>query len=445
LEGGWLVQASLPTFIIRATDSFYECLGFLESIKMSDIHLRRKHVLSIQYLEDSPDLARLDRSSVVNRLRAAAAILPLNHLLIGWHVPQPLLEACALEAERLNLRFLRWQPLLTTDQAIRVDPSWHTKGLTGKPILGYRGLPEFTFLCPNHPALQDTVLAHLVDLLQQGLYQGFFFDRIRFPSPSVDPENDLACFCEHCRRKAARDGLDLDEIRRRILQLVRGKDGRLVLVKQLLSGPSGSVPPGQDPALDQMLAFRQRSIHDFLELTTQSLRVNNVEIGLDCFSPSLARMVGQDLHVLSRQVDWVKLMTYIRTQAPAGLPYELLGLFHYLVRSAGLTPPRALNMLRSETGLPLPKDQHRIETRGLSSKALVMEITRALKEISTPILAGIELVDLPGITSLRPAQIRADLAAVKRAHPAGLALSWDLIHISQDMLGLVRKAYFEEK
>jgi hypothetical protein len=402
-------------------------------------------MLTIQYLEASPSLARLDRSAVLDRLRIAAEIMPISHLLIGWQVPQPLLEACRLEAGRLNLRFLRWQPLLTTDQAIHLDPSWYTTGLAGNQAPGYRGLPEFTFLCPNHPALQDALVKHLEDLLRQGLYQGFFLDRIRFPSPSVDPENDLDCFCEHCRRKAAGEGLDLEEIRRLILQLTRTEEGRLFLGKSLLSGPLGPDTPGQYHALDQWLAFRQHSIHDFLELATRPLKASDVEIGLDCFSPSLARIVGQDLKRLSGQVDWVKLMTYTHTMAPAGLPYELSGLSRYLVRAARLTPVQAMDIIRMATGLPVPHDPYRMETRGLSSKALSKELKRGLQEISSPVLAAIELVDLPGITSLGPTQVHADLAAVKRTHPAGLALSWDLLHISLDMLELARKAYFVDQ
>ena len=41
-------------------------------------------------------------------------------------------------------------------------------------------------------------------------------------------------------------------------------------------------------------------------------------------------MVGQDLSGMSGIVDWIKLMTYAHTLGPAGIPFELSGLFHYL-------------------------------------------------------------------------------------------------------------------
>ena len=64
---------------------------------------------------------------------------------------------------------------------------------------------------------------------------------------------------------------------------------------------------------------------------------------------------------------------------------------------------------------------------------------------SVPTLAGMELVELEGVTSLKPEQIRSDLIAVKRSGAAGLALSWDLLHISLERLDQVRQVYLESK
>ena len=79
----------------------------------------KTNFISIQYLENSPEIAQLDLKLVVNKLRAAAGILPFTHLLIGWHVPMSLLEACRMEAELLGIRFLRLQPLLTSDRGLQ--------------------------------------------------------------------------------------------------------------------------------------------------------------------------------------------------------------------------------------------------------------------------------------------------------------------------------------
>jgi len=401
-------------------------------------------MLTMQYLEDSPDLAQLDQKLVINKLRAAAECLPLTHLLIGWRVPLHLLEACRMEAERLGIRFLRWQPLLTTDKDFRSDPSWQTEGLNGDKVPGYLGMPEFTFFCPNHPAVQDALYTHLDELVHQGIYQGFFLDRVRFPSPSADPINSLACFCEHCQGKAAEYDIDLEGIRQEILQIILGPEGRISLVQALLSGKPEPGGAEQDLRVDQYLAFRKRSVQGFLECISEPLREAHLEIGLDCYSPSLTHMVGQDLNTMSERVDWVKLMTYAHTRAPAGIPFELSGLLKYLTRSTHLSEELALGWLGQAIGMTLPVSFRSLEEDGLSPLALEAEVKSGVEACSVPAVAGIELVELEGVTSLLPDQIRADLTAIKRAGSAGLAISWDLLHIPLDRLAIVRQVYLEE-
>jgi hypothetical protein len=58
------------------------------------------------------------------------------------------------------------------------------------------------------------------------------------------------------------------------------------------------------------------------------------------------------------------------------------------------------------------------------------------------LLAGIELVELAGVTSLNAEQIAADLRAFQEAGADGLALSWDLWHIPPERLELVRTVWF---
>ncbi len=401
----------------------------------------RMPMLTIQYLEDSPQLPSLDRSALLDRLRRAAGILPFSHLLIGWRLPGALLDACRQEAGRLGLRFLRWQPLLTLGKEFSASTDWQVQGLAGQKVQGYRGLPEFTFLCPNHPAVQEAVTVHLGTLVGAGVYQGFFLDRVRFPSPSHDPIQDLACFCEHCTRKAAEYGLDLVEIRTLLLEQAREPKGRLSLVTALMDGQPGPDSLDQNSAMRQFISFRQKSIADFLALVAAPLKASHLEIGLDCFSPSLARMVGQDLTRLGRHADWVKLMTYLHTFAPAGLPYELAGLLRYVTGNCQLDEQQALQLICRCTGLPVPSGSQALARQGLPPAAFELELQRGLQATTSPILAGIELVDLPGVVSLNPGQIRSDLAAIRRLAPHGLAISWDLLHIPLDRLELVAQVY----
>jgi hypothetical protein len=293
--------------------------------------------------------------------------------------------------------------------------------------------------------VHEAVVTHLDHLVRQGMYQGFFLDRVRFPSPSSDPINDLGCFCEHCQRKATLVGLDLGHIRADILAQTRKHKGCISLIETLLSGKTDPANSSQWQAISQLLAFRKRSVCDFLTNISQPLREADLEIGLDCYSPSLTHMVGQDLSRMSGIVDWIKLMTYVHTLGPAGIPFELSGLFHYLTSTTDLNEGEALDLIGQTIGLPLPSSIRTLKKDGLSSLALEKEIGYGVEACSVPTLAGMELVELEGVTSLKPEQIRSDLIAVKKSGAAGLALSWDLLHISLERLDQVRQVYLEDK
>jgi hypothetical protein len=138
-------------------------------------------------------------------------------------------------------------------------------------------------------------------------------------------------------------------------------------------------------------------------------------------------------------------MTYAHTLAPAGIPFELSGLLHYLSTTTHLSEELALEWMGHAVGLPLPTSLRSLEEDGLSPLALEKEAKSGVEACSVPALAGMELVELEGVTRLIPDQIRADLTAFKRAGSAGLAVSWDLLHIPLDRLVLIRQVYLGEK
>ena len=92
-------------------------------------------------------------------------------------------------------------------------------------------------------------------------------------------------------------------------------------------------------------------------------------------------------------------------------------------------------------GFPLPISYMSLEKNGLSPFALEEEVRRGVEACSVPALAGMELVELEGVTNLNPDQIRSDLSGLKRSGSAGLAISWDLLHIPLERLSLVRQVY----
>jgi hypothetical protein len=250
---------------------------------------------------------------------------------------------------------------------------------------------------------------------------------MRFPSPAEDLVNALACFCEHCQAAAAGSGLDLLALRQTLQRSAREE-----LLQWLFASPEAQTP------LSAFLDSRQQTITGFVTAAVEVLRGANLEVGLDCFSPSLSRMVGQDLPSLTPLADWTKLMIYGHARGPATLPYEIDALAAWLATPGGISKAVALSEIARILGLPLP-DLHE---PGFFSEALMDEYGRGRRSVpDSQLLAGIELVEMPGVSELNEPQIKADLRAFRAAGADGLSLSWDLWHMPLARLKLVAQVW----
>lgn len=396
---------------------------------------------AVQYLEDSPEIAAITPQQAQTRLRAALQTLPISYVLIGWNLSDAVLDACAKETTWAGAKLYRWHPLLTGDGTFVPQPEWQAVGLDGTPVPGFQDLPEFTFVCPNRPQVRQAILEHVRALLQKQRYQGFFLDRIRFPSPAPDPARLLACFCEDCQRAARNVGLDLGKAQHQIQSLFTHPEGLRALVHELLGHPVTDRADASVQALRAFLRFRAHSIYSFVSTIAGAIHAKGIEVGLDCFSPSLTWMVGQDLSALDAHCEWIKTMSYGHTMGPAGLPFELLSLADWLVDTCGIDEAQALGWLSEGSGFDLLPTRKSLFKQGLKPQALGDETRRARANRVRRLLVGIELVELEGITRLCETQIAADLRAIRSASPDGLVLSWDLAHIPLERLNLVRSIW----
>jgi hypothetical protein len=391
--------------------------------------------LAVQYLEDGPGIAEITPDQARERLREAFARLPLSYVLLGWHLREDVMQACAEETARNGAQLYRWHPLLTGDGVLAPLTAWQTVGLDGTRVPGFQSMPEFTFVCPNRPAVREAVMARLRLLCRSGAYQGMFLDRIRFPSPAVAPDRALACFCDDCVRVAADEDLDLLQVRTAIRTMLQKRGNSCSFVRTLLDPAVQEEGPGL-ASLRQFLAFRARSVTRFVVDAAALVHDEGLEVGLDCFSPALTWMVGQDLGALDDCCEWVKTMSYAHVLGPAGLPFELLRLADWLV-DQGMDQGAALACLGAASRLPLPADRTALHVRGLSPEALALETQRARDGGVHELLVGIELVDIPGVTQIDDGQIDADLNAITNVGADGLVLSWDLWHMPLHRLDIV--------
>jgi hypothetical protein len=389
--------------------------------------------IALQFLEYAHPKATPAR--VRERLRRALESFPGSMVLLGWDLPPRLEDSVAEACVHHGSKLYRWHPLLTSDADFALPDEWRTQNASDGPLTGFKGLPEFTFICPNRTDVQDWIAERIEVALQRGLYHGLFFDRMRFPSPAENPETHLTCFCKYCRRVAADSGLDLEAVRRYLNAVLAEDTTGTHLVRELFETDHQVKTPMQD-----FLDFRTRSICRVVRSSALQVRAAGLEVGLDCFSPALTRMVGQGLAELANLSDWIKIMTYPRVFGPAGLPFEMLGLANWLTQR-GMNGADTIRILASVSGLPLPETLTELRNTGFGSAVLGAEIGRGRAAGIDTLLAGLALVEMETVHHSTDAQILDDLTA--GLHADGLVLSWDLWNIPAHRIDQVR-AFLEK-
>src|SRR5688500_1885074 len=123
--------------------------------------------IAVQYLEYAPRDAT--PAKVRERLRQSFELLPISIVILGWDLSPRLEEAVAEETARHKAALYRWHPLLASDAGFALPSEWQPINLNGEPVPGFRGLPEFTFICPNRTDVQEWIAERIEVAAQRGI------------------------------------------------------------------------------------------------------------------------------------------------------------------------------------------------------------------------------------------------------------------------------------
>jgi hypothetical protein len=135
-------------------------------------------------------------------------------------------------------------------------------------------------------------------------------------------------------------------------------------------------------------------------------------------------------------------MIYGHAFGPATLPFELSGLLTWLRKNQEIDELMALANLWGISSLPITMDLRSIKHLELSPESIAVEYESGKRMAgNSTLLAGIELVEVSGVSELNSFQIEADLRALKAVNADGLSISWDLWHIPLDRLDIVRSVW----
>jgi hypothetical protein len=381
--------------------------------------------------------AALDEHGIVHCVRRVLEVLDLDLLIIGFReVPEVFRRFCGAHrpVDNVYLWFSALSDIngMTDDDLVVNWRGERSGGWGGWAEKGVDVEETFRFACPNNPAVRDKTTRRLRELLIRYDFKGVFLDKIRFPSPANGVDEMVSCFCDHCRRAANAQGLDLEAVVR-----IFG-DGDLDANALSLEGSSRGLwldsIAAANPLLARFLAFRTASIARLAgELADECRRLGR-SVSLDLFSPSLAPLVGQDYQRLKGCCDWAKPMTYRLARGPAGLRLEVPALIEGVAQRFGLVEAQIVEWAARRAGF----DQNMLtQTRKEAVPFTFMqaEIEAAVRAMTpVPVYFGLELVSQPGVIDVTAADVVGMIEAGRGARADGLIISWDLLHAPMEGL-----------
>jgi len=217
----------------------------------------------------------------------------------------------------------------------------------------------------------------------------------------------IGCLCALCRNRYAKAGADVDAM----LGHVAGNLGSLLPI-----GRRGIQYQFAHPDMDRYFVAKAACITEAVSSLAANFRQRGLLVGLDVFAPLVAWYVGQDIPALAEFSDFVKPMFYLRTKAPAGIPYELA-------------------RIRDVVGTGTQSALHRLwgvaANDGVGCAAAQMA---ALSNAKCPIWPGFEINRVPDICDSNPEYVRNMVRLYADAGAEKVVLSWNLLHDTGDNL-----------
>lgn len=267
----------------------------------------------------------------------------------------------------------------------------------------------FDFVCQSSQE-SLTGAAEVFERLTKGCaVDGVFLDRIRYASGAGGVGALYGCWCPACLRFYEKNGVDAERIR----YLAKGGGTARFMPKELEKG----IYRYEDEDIDRLMAAKRKNITDQVERLGRRFHERGLKVGADTFAPVVADFVGQDIFALAEAVDFVKPMVYVRTDAPAGLPFEL----------------RAL-------GCDIKGKLDRLWGGDTGSMELAVKQIQELQGAGCSIAPGIDANYVEDICSADTAYVREYLAKLAAAGAKSVVLSWDIMRISRETIDAIGAA-----
>lgn len=255
---------------------------------------------------------------------------PIKAIIFGWCVDKTLNEKLLTYFHTFSLPCYIWLPVFSEiDTMIDGEAIVNVHGKQGGNVSVIED-ESFSFLCPNQEKNKLGFLSIYECYFSDLPFDGVFLDKIRYPSFANGYEEGFGCFCEVCREKFRKEGVDISYIEEAI-----GKHS-----SDFLKGNYDAYGHFifDNEKINHFYQVRSSWISNSIQELISYFHVRNLKVGLDIFSPFFAYYCGQDIKALSQTADFLKPMFYRYTNAPAGMQYEQEKFLQYFPKQSKPSP-----------------------------------------------------------------------------------------------------------
>ena len=339
----------------------------------------------------------------VKTLEYCMQILDVEKVIFGWAADVALNQEISRMLDGYPVEKYLWLPVFAEIQdreGVRQNKSIMDQKM--QRINTCKG-DAFDFVCQS--SRENMAYAvEVFDRLTAGCHMdGVFLDRIRYASAAGGIGALYGCWCPHCQDIYEKNGVDTERIRG------MAKEGKAEQFKP--SARRQNIYQYEDREIDRLMKIKRQIITSQVGELCSRFHSRGLKVGADTFAPSIADFVGQDIDALAEKVDFVKPMVYIRTDAPAGIPFEL--------RALGKGIKKRLDELwGGDTGdmEVLTRQMQELESRGRN------------------IAPGIDANRIEGICDADTAYVKEFLRKLATAGIDRVVLSWDIMQISKETI-----------
>ena len=347
----------------------------------------------------------LSAEEIEERIEKCADILDIDKVIFGWADDPVLNEEICTYLKTKNIESWLWLPVFS--EIYEASPEYPCVEIGGQGASGvnqtYEG-EKFEFGCPQNEANLERVKEVYTHLTSRCHPDGIFLDRIRYGSAANSPSALYGCWCPLCKDRYIKAGIHIETIRE-------------MAEKNILPFPSSFKEDGYHyipEDLDLLMKEKEKIISEDVLMLAEYFRTKGHMVGIDVFSPVLAPLVAQDLSELGRTCDFIKPMLYLKTNAPAGIPFELNAL-----------KDNAAEQFSSLWNVDV-----------LSIEGTAAQIEK-LNQYGIHVIPGVDVNEVPGICDSSPDYAKAMLKKLKESGCTSAVLSWDAMKISDEMLKAV--------